>query len=76
MVSCVRLFETPWTVTCQTPLSMGLFKQEYWSGLPFISPGDLPDLGTEPVSPKSPAFHQVCFLPAEPPGKLHYNNKK
>ena len=76
MLSCVWLFETPWTVTCQAPLSVGLFKQDYWSGLPSLSPADLPDLGTEPVSPKSPAFHQVGLLPAEPPGKLHYNNKK
>ena len=55
---------------------MGLFWQEYWSGLPFLPPGDLPDLGIEPVSPKSPTFHQVGFLSAEPPEKLHYNNKK
>ena len=48
----VQLFLTPWTVACQAPLSMGFSRQEYWSGLPFPSPGDLPDLGIEPVSPE------------------------
>ena len=48
--SCPTL-ETPWTVACQAPLSMGLFRQEYRSGLPFPSPGDLPNPGTEPGSP-------------------------
>ena len=43
LLSCVRLFATPWTVACQTPLSMGFPRQEYWSGLPFPSPGDLPN---------------------------------
>ena len=42
---------TPWTVACQAPLSMGFFRQEYWSGLPFHSPGALPDPGIEPLSP-------------------------
>ena len=42
---------TPWTVTCQAPLSEGFSKQEYWSGLPFPSPGDLPNPGIEPTSP-------------------------
>ena len=42
---------TPWTVTCQAPLSMGFSRQEYWSGLPFPYPGDLPDPGIEPRSP-------------------------
>ena len=41
---------TPWTVACQAPLSMGSSRREYWSGLPFPSPGNLPDLGTEPES--------------------------
>ena len=48
--SC-RLFATPWTVVCQAPLSMGFPIQEYRHGLPFPSPGDLPDLGIEPISP-------------------------
>ena len=44
------LFATPWTVACQAPLSMGLPRQEYWSGLSFPLPGDLPNAGIEPVS--------------------------
>ena len=44
-LSRVRLLVTPWTVACLAPLSMGFSRQEYWSGLPFSSPGDLPDLG-------------------------------
>ena len=44
-------FATPWTVALQAPLSMGFPRQEYWSGLPFPSPGDLPDPGIEPRSP-------------------------
>ena len=44
-------FVTPWIVACQAPLSMGFPRQEYWSGLPVPSPGDLPDPGTKPVSP-------------------------
>ena len=49
--SRVRLFATPWTVAQQAPLSMGFSRQEHWSGLPFPSPGDLPDPGIEPRSP-------------------------
>ena len=48
--SCLTL-ETPWTVACQSPLSMGFSRQEHWSVLPFPSPGDLSDLGIEPRSP-------------------------
>ena len=51
MFSRVRLFVTPWTVALQAPLSMGFPRQEYWSGLPFPSPGDLPNPGMEPASP-------------------------
>ena len=47
-LSCAPQFGTPWTVAYQVPLSMGFFRQEYWSGLPFPSPGDLPDPGMEP----------------------------
>ena len=50
-LSRVRLFGTPWTVAYQAPLSMGFSRQEYWSGMPFPSPGDLPDPGIEPRSP-------------------------
>ena len=49
-LSRVGLFETPWTAAHQAPLSMG-FSRQYWSVLPFPSPGDLPDLGIEPRSP-------------------------
>ena len=51
LLSHVQLFVTPWTVACQAPPSMGFSRQEYWSGLPFLSPEDLPDPGIEPVSP-------------------------
>ena len=56
---------TPWTIAYQSPLSMGFSRQEYWNGLPFPSPGDLPDPGIEP---RSPAL-QIDALPSEPPGK-------
>ena len=46
---------TPWTVANQASLSMGFFRQEYWSRLPFPPPGDLPNLGIEPTSPVAPA---------------------
>ena len=51
LLSCVQLFVTPWTVNPQAPPSMGFSRQEYWSGLPFPSPGDLPDPGIEIRSP-------------------------
>ena len=50
-LSCVRLSATLWTIAYQAPLSMGFSRQEYWSGLPFPSPGDLPNLGIEAKSP-------------------------
>ena len=50
-LSHVQLFVTPWTVAHHAPLSMGLSRQEYWSGLPFPSPEDLPDPGIKPRSP-------------------------
>ena len=50
-LSLIRLFVTPWTVAYEAPPSMGFSSQEYWSGLPFPSPGDLPNPGTEPGSP-------------------------
>ena len=64
-LSRVRLFATPWTVTYQAPPSMGFSRQEYWSGLPFPSPGHLPDPGIEPGSPTL----QANALTSEPPGK-------
>ena len=51
LLSCVRLFAIPWTVIYQASLSMVFSRQEYWSGLPFPSLGDLPDPGIEPRSP-------------------------
>ena len=64
LLSRVQLFATPWTVAHQAPLSMGFSRQEYWSGLPFPSPGDLPDPGTEPGSPAL----QADVLTSEPQG--------
>ena len=66
--SRVQLFATLWTVARKGPLSMGFSRQEYWSGLPCCPPGDLPDLGMEPVSPASPAL-EGRFFTAEPPVK-------
>ena len=65
LLSRVRLFATLWTVAHQAPLSMGFSRQEYWSGLPFPSPGDLPNPG---IKPRSPAL-QADTLTSEPPGK-------
>ena len=56
LFSRVQLFVTPWTVAPQAPLSMGFPRQEYWSRLPFPSPGDLPDPGIELTSLTSPAL--------------------
>ena len=67
-LSRVWLFATPWTVACQAPLSRGFSRQEYWSGLPFPSPGDLPDPGIEPRSPTL----EAGALTSEPPGKSSY----
>ena len=57
-LSCLQLFVTPRTVS---PLYMGLSWQEYWSGLPFLPPGDLPDPGIEHMSPVSPALASRFF---------------
>ena len=77
MLNClsrVRLFVTLWTVTHQVSLSMGLFRQGYWSGLPFPPPGNLPNPGTEAVSLKSSAlvggFFTTNFIP-EAQGDVH-----
>ena len=64
-LSHVQLFVTPWTVAYKAPPSMEFSRQEYWSGLPFPSPGDLPDSGIEPKSPTL----QADVLPSEPPSK-------
>ena len=68
MLSHVLFFETPWTVARQAPLSMGFLRQEYWSGLPFPPPGDLPDPGIELGSPP---LH-MDSLQSELPGKTVY----
>ena len=64
-LSQVQLFVTLWTVAYQAPQSMGFSRQEYWTGLPFPSPGDLPDPGIESGSPAL----EADVLTSEPPGK-------
>ena len=59
-------YVTPWTVAHQAPLSMGFHRQEYWSGLSFPPPGDLPSPGTEPVSPVSLALAGRFFTVTQP----------
>ena len=59
--SRVRLSASLWTVACQSPLSMGFSRQEYWSGLPYPPPGDFPKPGTEPMSLMSPALADRFF---------------
>ena len=71
VLSHVQLFATPWIVACQASLSMGFFRQEYWSGLPFPPPGDLPYPGTEPTSPAPPAL-VGRFFTTSAPGKPPY----
>ena len=68
VLSCVQLFATPWTVAGQATLSMDFSRQEYWSGVPFSAPGDLPHPGIEPMPPTSPALAGKFFT-TEPPGK-------
>ena len=68
--SCVQLFAAPWTIVCQGPLSMEFSKQEYWSGLPFPSPGDLPNPGIKPDSVASPALASG-FLTISTPWEVH-----
>ena len=67
-VAQLCLFATPWTVAYQAPLSMGFSRQEYWSGLPFPSSGDLPNPGIEQGSPALAGR----FFTTEPPGKPQY----
>ena len=71
LLSYIRLFVTLWIVARQAPLSMGFSKQEYWNGLPFPSPGKLPDPG---IKPGSPAL-QASSLLNEPPGKRWVNTE-
>ena len=65
--SHVQLCATPETTANQAPLSLGFSRQEYWTGLPFPSPGDLPNPG---IKPRFPALRADSLL-SEPPGKLH-----
>ena len=67
-LSRVLLFDTPWVVACQAPLTMGFSRQEYWSGLPCPPPRDLPNPGTEPRSPTL----QADSLPSEAPRTIFY----
>ena len=69
VLSCVRLVSTPWTVAHQAPLFMEFSRQAYWSGLPFPTPGDLPDPGIKPASLASPAL-QTDSLPLSHQGSL------
>ena len=74
MLSCfsyAQLFVTIWTVACQAPLFMGFSRQEYWSGLPVPSPGDLPDLEIKPAPPAL----QADSLPQSQQGSLKYTIK-
>ena len=70
LFSCVQLFATLWTIACQAFLSMGFSRQEYWSELPFPSPGDFPDPGIELWS----SALQADSLPSEPPGNPNGRN--
>ena len=69
-LSHVQLFVTPWTLARQAPLFMGFFRQECWSGLPFPSPGDLPDPGIEPASPALTGGFFIIEPPRETPALL------
>ena len=70
VLSHVKLFVTPWTVACQVPLSMEVFRLEYRSGLAFLSPEDCPHPGIESMSPASPALAGRFFTTA-PSRKPH-----
>ena len=69
VISCVRFFTTPWTIAFQAALSMEFSRQEYWSGLPLPTPGDLPEPGIEILSPAFLSLVGKCFNTV-PPGKL------
>ena len=72
VVSHVQLFATPRAAACQAPLSMGLSWQEYWSALPYLSPGDLSHQGIDPMSLMSPTLGEEFFISSttwEAPGR-------
>ena len=76
MHACSVVFDSfmgSWTVALQAPLSMEFSRQEYWSGLPFPPPGDLPDPGIKPTSLTSPSL-AGRFFTTQPPGKPLLNN--
>ena len=70
LLSCVRLYTTPWTVPCQASLSTEFSRQEYWSRLTFPSPGDLPNPGIEPASPALAGGFFITEPPRKPRGCL------
>ena len=74
-LSHIWLFSSLWTIARQAPLSMGLSRQEYWSGLPFSPPGDLLDPGIKPLSSASPELAGQLFT-IEPPGKIERFDKQ
>ena len=65
-LSCIQVLATPWIVVCQAPLSIAFSRQEYWNGLPFPPPEDLPDPGVEPKCPVTPEL-AGRFFTTEPP---------
>ena len=71
LLSRVQLFVTPWTVACQSPLSMGFSRQEDWNGLPCPPPEDLPNTGTEPRSPTLRADPLLSELPGKTCAKIN-----
>ena len=74
--SHVQLFVTPWAVARQAPLSMGFSRQEYWSGLPFPAPGDLPDPGIELVSPAPQVILYHRVIGEAPMRKQRFRDKE
>ena len=81
LLSCLWLFANPWTVAHQVPLSLGFYRQEYWSGLPCPPPRDLPNPGIEPVSLMSPALAGRFLTPSAtwetPAGSvLHFTDEE
>ena len=75
MISHMKMFVIPWTVAHQTPLSIRLSRQKYWSRLPFPPPEDLPYLGIKPVSLASPALAGRLLTIASP-GKKHIKKQR
>ena len=71
LISCVQFFQTPWTVAHQAPLSVEFSRQEYWSGLPFPSSGDLPDPGVKLASPAVRADSLLSGHQGSPGSAIH-----